>query len=311
MDNVYILLSTYNGEKFLEEQLKSLKKQTGLFQILVRDDGSSDNTLEILSRWEKELPIKILKGENIGVIQSFQVLLQSVPKDAEYIFFCDQDDIWEENKITKSIEFLKEGERLYGKKIPLLFHSDLSVIDDTSKQINPSLWKSQRIRWKLGQKLNRLVMQNTVTGCSMMINSALLGFITEIPKEAKMHDWWCALVACSFGKIISSEESLIRYRIHGGNVVGARAIDLQRILNVFLNLKNYIHKWRQENQTRTQQVEAFYKMYKTLLPLEKEDILRNYLIASEKGFLIRKLYQIRYQYLQQGWFRVIISFLLF
>jgi glycosyltransferase involved in cell wall biosynthesis len=124
MTNIFLLLSTYNGEKFLEEQLSSLKKQSIPFQLLVRDDGSSDRTLEILNRWKKEIPLKILAGQNVGVIESFNILLNSLPPEADYIFFCDQDDIWEADKIEKSLESIQRQEDLFGKKIPLLFHSE-------------------------------------------------------------------------------------------------------------------------------------------------------------------------------------------
>ena len=108
MSQIYIILSTYNGEKFLEEQLISLKNQTSSFELLVRDDGSSDRTLEILNDWKDKLSARILSGPNIGPVNSFNVLLQMIPEEAEYIFFCDQDDIWEYDKIEISVKMLKE-----------------------------------------------------------------------------------------------------------------------------------------------------------------------------------------------------------
>jgi glycosyltransferase involved in cell wall biosynthesis len=311
MTNIFLLLSTYNGEKFLEEQLSSLKKQSIPFQLLVRDDGSSDRTLEILNRWKKEIPLKILAGQNVGVIESFNVLLNSLPPEADYVFFCDQDDIWEADKIEKSLESILRQEDLFGKKIPLLFHSNLSVIDDTSKFIHKSFWKFQSIHWKLGHRLNRLIMQNTVTGCSAVMNAPLLNLVKQVPKEAKMHDWWIALVACSFGKIITSERTLIRYRIHRNNVVGGKTRSFGRIARTLLGLIDYVKMWKLENQTRIIQVEKFLQIYKSILPSEEKEILEKYLLVSKKKFLERKYFQIRYQFLQQGWLRVLISFLLF
>ena len=311
MANVFILLSTYNGEKFLEEQLSSLKKQTASFQLLVRDDGSSDRTLEILNQWKEELPLRIIVGQNVGVIESFNVLLNSLPPEADYIFFCDQDDFWEADKIEKSLELMQRQEDLVGKKIPLLFHSNLSVINDNSKLIHKSFWKFQTIRWKLGHSLNRLIMQNTVTGCSAVMNAPLLNLVKQVPKEAKMHDWWIALVACSFGKIISSEKTLIRYRIHRNNVVGGKGLSFGRIFRTLLRLMDYVEKWKLENRSRIVQVETFLRMYESILPAKKKEILEKYLFISKKKYFERKYFQIRYQYFQQGWLRVIISFLLF
>ncbi|WP_411822909.1 glycosyltransferase family 2 protein [Leptospira sp. 'Mane'] len=311
MDNVYIILSTFNGEKFLEEQLLSLKNQSIPFHLLVRDDGSSDRTSDILSIWKDKLTMKFVPGKNVGVIASFGLLLQEIPKDANYIFFCDQDDVWESDKLEKSIHLMKKAESEYGKDKPFLFHSDLSVINDESKLTFKSFWKFQNINWRLGHRLNRLIMQNTVTGCTSMINSALLRLVEEIPSGAKMHDWWLALVACSFGKIITTEEPLIRYRIHQNNVVGGKSISVQRVFKTLIGFITYIRKWKLENKTRVVQVESFYSLYQSSLPMKEKEILERFISVSKFPFLKRKIFQCRYGFFQQGWYRVMISFFLF
>jgi glycosyltransferase involved in cell wall biosynthesis len=311
MPSVFIILSTYNGEKFLDEQLLSLKQQTIPFHLLVRDDGSTDKTLDILNHWKDLLPMNFFSGENVGPQESFNLLLQAVPKDSDYIFFCDQDDFWEKKKIEKSLQVLQKQEQLFGKNTPLLFHSDLSVVDEELKFIHKSFWKFQGINWRLGNHLNRLVMQNTVTGCSALMNASLLHLVKQIPKEAKMHDWWIALVASSFGKIITLDEPLIKYRIHKNNVVGGKAFSFWRIVKTGLGIIRYIESWKLENKSRIKQIEAFYKIYASKLPVEKKEMLEKFLLISNYSFWKKKYYQCKFQFFQHGWYRIIISFLLF
>lgn len=311
MSQIYIILSTYNGEKFLEEQLISLKNQTSSFELLVRDDGSSDRTLEILNDWKDKLSARILSGPNIGPVNSFNVLLQMIPEEAEYIFFCDQDDIWEYDKIEISVKMLKEQEVLLGKQTPMLFHSDLSVIDEHGNFISKSFWKFQNINFRFGMYLNRLVMQNTVTGCSACMNISLLRLVKEIPQEAKMHDWWVTLVACCYGRIISTEIPLIRYRIHRNNVVGGREISFFRVIKTLALFISYIKKWKAENYSRVVQAQRFYEIYEATLPAPQKILLEKFMISANSNFLFRKILQYRFWFYQHGWYRILISFFLF
>lgn len=311
MSQIYIILSTYNGEKFLEDQLISLKNQTSPFELLVRDDGSTDRTLDILNDWKDKLSLRILSGPNISPVNSFNVLLQMLPDEAEYIFFCDQDDIWENDKIEKSVKMLKDQELLLGKHTPILFHSDLSVIDEKGKFISKSFWKFQNINFRFGMHLNRLVMQNTVTGCSACMNISLLRLVKEIPQEAKMHDWWVALVACCYGRIISTEFPLIRYRIHRNNVVGGREVSFLRILKTLALFISYVKKWKAENYSRIIQAQRFYEIYEATLPAPQKKLLEKFIISANSKFVIRKFLQYRFQYYQHGWYRIVISFFLF
>lgn len=311
MSQIYIILSTYNGEKFLEDQLISLKNQTTPFELLVRDDGSTDRTLDILNEWKDKLSVRIFSGPNVGPVNSFNVLLHMIPDEAEYIFFCDQDDIWEHDKIEKSVKTLKDQELLLGEKTPILFHSDLSVIDENGNFISKSFWKFQNINFRFGMYLNRLVMQNTVTGCSACMNISLLRLVKEIPQEAKMHDWWVALVACCYGKIISMELPLIRYRIHRNNVVGGREISFLRIIKTLALFISYVKKWKAENYSRVIQAQRFYEIYGTTLPTHKKKLVEKFIFSAKSNFLIRKILQYRFQFYQHGWYRIVISFFLF
>ena len=223
---IAILLSTYNGAPYLEDFLISLEKQTYQnWDLMVRDDGSSDDTLVILQKFSDNInKVSILKDrQNLGAKKSFSTLvnvaLQS-PEQYEYIMFADQDDIWLPDKIEKTYLKMKEFERSR-PSLPLLVHSDVSVVDEKLNVLASSFWSYQHIE-PTRDKLNHLLLHNIVTGCTVMVNRALAENVKTIPNEAIMHDWWMAMVASAFGKIGYIDEPLILYRQHGSNDTGAK-----------------------------------------------------------------------------------------
>jgi len=227
-----VLLSTFNGESFLLDQIDSIAKQSFHdWKILLRDDGSSDLTKQILKKTSNEYPAKIEISEdslgNIGPLSSFSTLAKN--SDTDYLLFCDQDDVWFPDKIEKTLETMRAAECRFGADTPLLVHSDLSVVDSSLQPLSPSFWKYQHINPELGMSLNRVMPQNVVTGCTVMINRALAKFAMPIPEEAIMHDWWLALVAALFGHIIYLDEPTVLYRQHGGNSLGAKRWGVRRI----------------------------------------------------------------------------------
>ncbi len=220
---ITVLLATYNGEAHLCAQLDSLLAQSYKdFRIVIRDDGSSDGTVDIINRYAKENPekISIAIGEPTGsACGNFSALFDLV--DDDYIMFCDQDDIWLPDKIEKTLGYMLEAEEQY-PDTPILVHSDLRVVDGNLNTVCESFFEFQQI---LQDKvtLPRLLVQNYVTGCTMMLNRKLKTLCGSIPKECAMHDWWLALVCSLFGKIICINEPTMLYRQHGGNQVGAKA----------------------------------------------------------------------------------------
>lgn len=209
-EKVQILMSTYNGEKFLKEQLESLLRQTYQnLEILVRDDGSKDGTCEILREYEKKYSnVHVYLEDNVGVTKSFFELLKK--SDADYIAFSDQDDVWLEEKVEKAVEKLKTLEE------PALYCSNKILVDSELNIIAENNHK------KLIPGFENAVVECICTGCTSMMNRSLAENIKEhIPKRAIIHDWWCYLVASYLGKVIFDDNSYIWYRQHGGNVIGA------------------------------------------------------------------------------------------
>lgn len=209
---VQILLSAYNGKKYLREQIDSLRNQTwSNLEILIRDDGSTDGTEEILREYEKQYSnIRVFAGKNIGLVQSFFELLEL--SDADYIAFCDQDDVWMEEKIEQAV--LAIG----GMEMPVLYCGNKILVDSNLKEIGIS--DSENMKPGFGNA----VVENIATGCTMVLNRKLVEIIKKrIPKKAILHDWWCYLVASYYGKVIYDKTPYIYYRQHGGNQVGGSA----------------------------------------------------------------------------------------
>lgn len=209
---VQILMSTYNGEKYLREQIDSLLAQKyEPIEILIRDDGSKDGTCEIIKEYAKRFDnIKPFYEENLGVNGSFFTLLSY--SDADYIAFCDQDDIWLPEKIEKAVN------RLSNTTKPTLYCSNKILVDSDGNTIKANDFK----RLKPGFK-NALV-ESICTGCTIVMNRKLADDVrSNIPKQAIIHDWWVYLVASYTGNVIYDKGAYIKYRQHANNVLGQSA----------------------------------------------------------------------------------------
>lgn len=223
---VEILLATYNGEKYLNEQLNSLKNQTYKnWRIIARDDGSSDKTLQILENFKKNNPNKmeiyLNSGRSHGPMNNFCELMKLSKEN--YVAFCDQDDVWIPTKLEKTMKLMKKLERNFGL-LPILVHTDLMIVDKNLKIMFKSMIRTQKLNYSSRKSIKQLIVQNCVTGCTMMANRNLIRICGTIPKGAIMHDWWLAIVACAFGKLEFLDESTVYYRQHEANSVGVTPI---------------------------------------------------------------------------------------
>ncbi len=237
-----ILLSTYNGAPFLEELLQSLYAQTFTdWHLLIRDDGSTDGTIELLNQWwEKDKErITILNSENInlGPKRSFEKLLQQ--SEADYILFCDQDDVWLPHKIEHTLKKMQEPESK-NPNTPALVFSDLTVTDNNLQIVHPSLWKFTKVNPENINNIYKLIINNPVVGCTVMINKKLKEQALPFPAGAIMHDLWLAITAASHGKIVYINEPAVLYRIHSSNTIGVSRTDkkyyLKRLKDLHLTM---------------------------------------------------------------------------
>lgn len=269
---IQILMSTYNGEKYLEEQLESLINQTyKQIKILIRDDGSVDKTLDILKAYKNKYPklIDIEFGENLGVVSSFFKLIELSDQECNYFAFCDQDDYWENNKIENAIKNLQ-------KKVPSLYFSRTKLVDENLKFIDISLKNEVRASNK------NAIVENIVTGCTAVMNKELLLLLKRKninTKNILMHDWWIYIVASFLGEVYYDKESYILYRQHANNVVGIETNKFKIINN---KIKRFMKK-REKNSLQKQIREFLNNYYLEMEVLDKiflEKLLENKTIIS-------------------------------
>lgn len=224
---VGVILALYNGAPFVQDQIESILRQTYPDWILyVHDDGSTDESVSIVDRYCMLYPEKIIRiaddQRHLGATLNFSHL--ALLCDTPYLMFCDQDDVWEPQKIELTYHAMQSLEEAYGHDIPLLVFSDLCVVDEKLSVLSPSLWKSQKLDPKISQDLYSILAQNVVTGCTVMINRPLKNIAFPIPTCHIVHDHWLAIQACYHGKTGYIAQPLVRYRQHGKNVLGALKI---------------------------------------------------------------------------------------
>ena len=233
-----VILCTYNGEKYLEKQIKSIMEQDREdFCLLYSDDGSSDSTKAILQSLQERYGKKMLafprSMKSGSPAKHFLSILSALAKgevdieNLEYIFLADQDDEWFPDKLSKTISVIKEEERKFGKSLPILCHTDCSLVNSRGELLAKSYRRYQKLPGA-SYRFSRLLLQNHVTGASVGINKALLQYCKEIPAEVKMHDHWLALLANCFGEIQYLPCATYAYRQHGENVLGAKKASVLR-----------------------------------------------------------------------------------
>lgn len=222
--NISIALCTYNGAAYLAEQLASLAQQSHKpFEVVVCDDCSVDDTVKIVNDFKNRVGFIVRIYENtekLGVVKNFARAISLCRGD--YIAIADQDDYWVPDKIELKLKAMKKAEERYGSTTPILIHSDLKVVDGSGDLIAKSYRRRYQLQFLQKEPLRNLLVQNYVTGCTTLVNQALVEKALPIPKQALMHDWWLAQIAAASGKIVSLDKTLVIYRQHDINVVGSR-----------------------------------------------------------------------------------------
>ena len=290
---VNILMSTYNGQQFLAEQIRSIQDQSYTdWTLFIRDDGSSDNTKEILKDFERQdSRIHLIdsdKSDNLGVIKSFHKLVNH--DRADYYFFSDQDDVWLPNKLELS---LKEAQN-YLADLPLMVYMDLKVVNQDLEIMTESMVKSQshHANTELVQELT----ENTVTGGVAMINHALAE-MWQVTDDILMHDWYLALLASAFGNLVFIDQPGELYRQHSDNVLGARTLSKRFkkwirphiLFAVYWDLIKNSQKQASHllqmplSQSNRELIEAFVTIMDKSM-LERFRILRKYGLRKNKAF---------------------------
>jgi glycosyltransferase involved in cell wall biosynthesis len=274
-------MSTYNGEQFLLPQLNSLYKQTHQnIKLLVRDDGSQDNTWALLNSERAKGKLELMASHNnIGATASFFYLLQAAAEtDTEYIAFCDQDDIWQPAKIERAIALLKKIEK------PALYCSRLFVVNDKLDLLYLS-----SIPRKIG--FGNALVENIAVGCTIVLNRQAIDILCKnrLPHEVYIHDWWCYLIISALGEIVFDNQAEIKYRQHANNVIGMNRnwfIVWRRKFARILSTKLWI----------SEQASVLQKLFSNELNTNQKELV-NLLIKAKSSFY----YRVRFAFSKKVW----------
>lgn len=300
---IEILLATYNGELYIKDQINSILNQTYQeFKILVRDDGSTDKTLEIIREYEKKYPKKITLIQDAAVCGSpaknfFQLMANL---EAPYAMFADQDDYWLPTKLERMCGKMQELEKKNGGNMPILVFCDYIPVDKQLKKMKFNSNNSQTVACNL--ELNRLLVQNYVTGCTVMLNKSLYVKLGTYDDAIEMHDWWAAMHASALGVLYHLPEILVLYRQHGNNCVGEVNIkSFKYRINKFLDKKT-----RTSQQRYLAQAKLMYERQNEILSEKRKKMLGDFIMVWESKDKLCRIYRLlKGKYLKSDFVRVL------
>lgn len=295
-EQIDILMGTYNGAKYLREQIDSILSQTyQQIYLIIRDDGSIDETPQILDEFKAKYSERIMliaSDERLGIKGNFSALMHY--SKANYVMLSDQDDVWKPSKAEVTLSKMKELENRSPLNTPLLVYTDLQVVDENLKPKYISFWKSSNLD-PMRNHLNQLLVSNVVTGCTTMMNRALLKQALPVPPESMMHDWWLALVASTMGKMGFVPEATILYRQHGQNAVGAQ----NRNLKWFL--KKTIQCWvNPKKEDKIPQAKALLARYGMCSSKSQCTLLNSFIEMPKQSFFRKRYSMIKNDFFTHG-----------
>lgn len=282
MSRIQVLLSSYNGERYITEQLNSLSSQTQAnWTMRLRDDGSSDGTWQIIEAWQAKFTDRMFseKASNVGVIPSFFELIGQADEESDYFCFCDQDDVWLSEKMERAINRLSKVE----KGVPAMVFTSTQLADI---DLNPlGIWPEKPL--KAPSFYNALV-QNIAVGATVTFNRAALQLIrSHMPDTNRvlMHDWWFYLCVSAFGEVLYDPEPSILYRQHGNNAVGGETSKLGKLKKKWASFRKHRGSHKLVEQAR-----EFHRLYAS--ELQDKDKLQQleWFIAPRGGIEQRLAY---------------------
>lgn len=271
---ICVIMSTYNGEKYIEQQLDSIFTSPQNIFLYVRDDGSKDRTIEILKDYgiKHAVSIEVNEGKNVGSAESFLTALRECPK-ADYYAFCDQDDVWTDGKLSAAME------QIGATNQPVLWCSDYQVTDSDLHVIIQSVLEQPV------QDSVRAVFYNNVPGCTMVFNWALMQELRKVEiSNIRMHDIMAINVALITGRVIFDRTPYVLYRQHGNNVLGYRHKKIQLGKWIKEKLELVINK---ENYSTSEYAQAVLNAFESEMNAREKAEYK--LISKMNGSLISRL----------------------
>ncbi|MGZ3871969.1 MAG: glycosyltransferase family 2 protein [Mucilaginibacter sp.] len=286
---ISVVIATYNGEKYLDQQIQSILRQTlQPAEIIVCDDCSTDGTVAILNKYSQQgLLSYMVNNTQLGVIDNFTKAVSLAAVD-NYISLSDQDDEWMPDKLEKSAALLKKSE---DERLPCMVYTDLMLVDREGNIINRSFWNEMGEQEKYQHNLETLLFGQFVNGCTVVLNPPLRKMFKNIPNNARFHhDDWIALIAFAFGKAVNIKEPLVKYRQHGNNVTikagtkprnRYRAIK-EQLIKVFKGKDDFL-------SLRFELAHYFYKEYAAAMTDDVRRCFENFLKLEDRSYFIKKL----------------------
>lgn len=282
-DTIDVLLASYNGEEYIDEQILSLEEQTlNHFDILISDDASTDSTIKHIHEYQ-------LRYANIHLLENHphfgdarrNFLFLAHQSQAQYAMFCDQDDYWLPSKVELTYQKMKLLEEQYGVETPLLVFTDMRVVDSSLRSIDDSFESYSNIDPNRTD-FKQVISQSLGAGCTMMVNRKLLNVLKKTPPDQFMimHDWWMTLIAAAFGHIGYVAQSTSLYRQHEDNSVGARRFSILKTASV---PQRMVTSFR----LTVQQASSFREIYGHKLTHEKLECLNAFSSIEQKSILPR------------------------
>ncbi|WP_339220208.1 glycosyltransferase family 2 protein [Paenibacillus sp. FSL W7-1332] len=283
MKKVQVLLSAYNGEQYISEQIQSILNQShGAVSILIRDDGSTDKTIELLDHWVTTHPdkIKLIKGSNVGVVSSFFELLRAADAEVDYYCFCDQDDVWLDHKVEHAIARLNSS--IY-TEVPAMVFTSTYLADDELNQ--KGAWPKPPAQ---EPSFFNALYENIAIGATITMNRSTRNlFINSKSVDSQkvlMHDWWFYLLVSAFGTVIYDNTPSMLYRQHNNNVVGGSNSIVGKLKSKWASFKRHTGK-----DLLHKQASEFHRIYGSRLTGELKEQLELFL-ASRTKFIDRLHY---------------------
>jgi len=274
MEKVLVLMSTYNGESYLDEQLNSIFNQEGVdVDLYIRDDGSTDKTLDIIRNWQKKGNINFYQGENLRPAKSFMNLISN-SGGYKYYALSDQDDFWKKNKLITALSAIKEKNNTE----PTLYYSMSTITDEKLQKLDKSDIEK---KYTFAESLVR----NNAQGATMVFNDSMIELIkSHIPLQLDMHDSWIYSVAKGVGaNIIYDYDSYMYYRQHNNNVIGKGEKDV----GLFKKIKRKLTLTHENKGLRYENVIEMYKGYYNFMsPQDKKVLLK---VLNYKKNIITKI----------------------
>jgi glycosyltransferase involved in cell wall biosynthesis len=318
MNRVNIILATYNGEKYISEQIESIIKNSYKdWKLWIFDDGSTDRTGTIVESYIKKYPKQIHfhsnernKGVTLNFLEGTLYANKCNQRDnlkaaeimqketiTDYFMFCDQDDVWMTDKIEITLNQMKKMEQKFNKSSILAVFTDASVVDENLNEIHPSFYQVNKLNTKK-LDLPHIMMENKLIGCTVMFNHMLLNKMEKLPGNARYHDWWVAMIASAYGHISFLPKATLFYRQHSNNVVGNQSFHSYVKLRIAS-----LNKQKVAINKIIKQADDFYQIFRSDLQTDKKMQVYTLSQLHKYNWFQRRLFLLKYGFLKTGLIR--------